>query len=288
MYPGPWEGSNASGKSTFLDVVAFLGDVLRGGVDRAVEGDASLGIPMRAPDLQHLVWLRKGPRFELAVELAIPPGIQERLENPRWKLIRYEVAIVGNRGLELATENLWLRPERKGPGKQSFQKELFPDPEEPPESIVRRHGAKSPQGWRKVVSRGREPENVYFYSETTRWNNPFKLAPEKSALANLPEDPEKFPGAIWARNLLMEGVQRITLSSQAMRNPSPPARAKGFLPDGSNLPWVIHELEQRHPDRLKRWIGHLKEAIPGLVGVTTREREEDRHRYLVLRFENGL
>ncbi len=281
-------GPNASGKSTFLDVVAFLGDVLRGGVDRAVEGDASLGIPMRAPDLQHLVWLRKGPRFELAVELAIPPGIQERLENPRWKLIRYEVAVVGNKGLELAAENLWLRPERKGPGKQPVQKELFPDPEEPPESIVRRHGAKSPQGWRKVVSRGREPENVYFYSETTRWNNPFKLAPEKSALANLPEDPKKFPGAIWARNLLMEGVQRITLSSRAMRNPSPPGRAKGFLPDGSNLPWVIHELEHKHPDRLKRWIGHLKEAIPDLVGVTTREREEDRHRYLVLRFENGL
>ncbi len=65
---------------------------------------------------------------------------------------------------------------------------------------------KSPQGWRKVVSRGREPENVYFYSETTRWNNPFKLAPEKSALTNLPEDPEKFSGTIWARNLLMEGV----------------------------------------------------------------------------------
>ncbi len=280
-------GPNASGKSSFLDVVAFLGDMLRGGVDRAVEGDPGLGIPMRASDFQHLVWLRKGDRIELAVELAIPSRVRERLGNSKWNLIRYEVAIGGNKGLDLVTENLWLRPGNPA-GEKPVQKELFPSPEKPPGSIVRPHRSKSPKGWRKVVSRGSEPGSVYFYSETTQWNNPFKLAPEKTGLANLPEDPEKFPAAIWARNLLMEGVRRIALSSQAMRYPSPPARAKGFLPDGSNLPWVIHELEERHPERLRQWVEHLKEAIPGLVGVTTREREEDRHRYLVLRFENGL
>ncbi len=281
-------GPNASGKSTFLDVVAFLGDLVRGGLDRAVEGDPGLGIPMRAPDLRHLVWLRRAHRFELAVELAIPPRLQERMEHRRWRFCRYEVAVEGDKGLVLATENFWLKPEDGAEGKKPVQKKLFPDPDPPPETIVQRSGAKSPNGWRRVVSRGKDPESVYFHSETTKWNNPFKLGPEKSALANLPEDPEKFPVAVWARNLLTEGIQRISLSSRAMRNPSPPARARGFLPDGSNLPWVIYELEEKHPDRLELWVSHLREALPNLDAVTTLEREEDRHRYLVLRFKNGF
>ena len=37
-------GPNASGKSTFLDVVAFLGDVLRHGVEDAVRRRARLGV----------------------------------------------------------------------------------------------------------------------------------------------------------------------------------------------------------------------------------------------------
>jgi predicted ATPase len=107
-------------------------------------------------------------------------------------------------------------------------------------------------------------------------------------LANLPEDESKFPASTWVKQVLMDGLQRIVLSSEAMRRPSPPGKARTFLPDGSNLPWVVELLEQKHPDRLQTWIDHVRQALPDLSSITTREREEDRHRYLVLRYRNGL
>ena len=42
-----------------------------------------------------------------------------------------------------------------------------------------------------------------------------------------------------------------------------------------------------HPDRHERWVKHVREALPDIVGITTRQREEDRHRYLVLEHSNG-
>jgi predicted ATPase len=60
------------------------------------------------------------------------------------------------------------------------------------------------------------------------------------------------------------------------------------LPDGSNLPWVVHALESEHPDKLNEWLEHVREAIPDIQRIETREREEDRHRYLMLHLANGL
>ena len=106
-------------------------------------------------------------------------------------------------------------------------------------------------------------------------------------LANLPEDIERFPVAIWFRDALKRTV-RITLSGQAMRRPSPLTKAKELLPDGSNLPHVTHALERDHSDRHRLWLHHIREFLPNVKTITTREREEDRQRYLVLSYENGL
>jgi predicted ATPase len=50
----------------------------------------------------------------------------------------------------------------------------------------------------------------------------------------------------------------------------------------------VDRLEREAPDRFARWVEHAREALPDLQSVTTREREEDRHRYLVLRYASGL
>jgi hypothetical protein len=158
----------------------------------------------------------------------------------------------------------------------------------PPESIVQAPRKHAPTGWKKVIGRGSEPERVMFFSETSKWSNPFRVPADKAALASLPEDEVLFPVATWFRRLLSEGVRRVMLSSEAMRLPSPPGRARGYLPDGSNLPWVIHILEKEHPRRLQDWVAHVREALPDIERIETREREEDRHRYLMLHFTTGL
>ena len=62
-------GPNASGKTTFLDVPAFLGQLVRDGIDEAVEA--------RGIDLRDLTWGASGDRLELAVELEIPPELRQ-------------------------------------------------------------------------------------------------------------------------------------------------------------------------------------------------------------------
>lgn len=278
-------GPNGSGKSTFLDVIAFVGDVVRVGLQTAIEGDARLGIPHRAPDAKHLTWLRSGTRIELAVEFSIPEERLAHLGQAHAKICRYEMGLEVGQQLQVAHETLWLRP----PAKSEFaQRTLFPDPPNPPAHIVHPLRKQMPAGWRKVLWRGEEPGSVTFSSETGNWKSPFRIAQDKAALASLPEDEEKFPVATWFRQALGTGVQRIALSGDAMRRPSPPGRPRSFQPDGSNLPWVVHDLETGLPERFAWWLAHVREALPDLKSVTTKEREEDRHRYLVVTYQNGL
>lgn len=277
-------GPNASGKSTFLDVVGFLGDLVRTDLDTAVRGDLRLEIPLRAPDPQQLTWLRKEDAFELAVELAVPPRLR-RDKNGGHALVRYEARIEVKGEPRLAVENVWIKPLEERP--RPVQRSLFPAPVEAPEHIVHLPKKRSPPGWKKVVTRG-DGGQAYFSSETTGWNAPFALSSSKTALSSLPEDRDRFPIALWLRDSLAAGVQRLALSAEAMRRPAPPTRQAGYLPDGSNLPYVIARLEERDPERFERWRAHVAEALPDIVAITTAERPEDRHRYLVVRYSNGL
>jgi len=277
-------GPNASGKSAFLDTVAFLADAIQ-----AKEGVAD-AVAARVPDVRDLVWMRQGEAFELAVEAAIPEDL--RHTNGRHTRVRYEVRVGIHPDLgeiSLQGENLWLRSEPVAATRPpTHQRSLFPMPPSPPSEIVRPPRTRTPAGWRKVLYKVPESGNDYFQSETSGWNNLFRLGPRRSALANLPEDEEKFPVSIWFRRLLLEGVQRLALNSAALRRPSPPGSPRRFLSDGSNLPWVIWDLEERAPHRLEDWIDHVRTALPDLRGIRTVEREEDRHRYLVLDYGTGL
>ena len=124
-----------------------------------------------------------------------------------------------------------------------------------------------------------------YRAETSGWTAPFQIVATKSALANLPADHALFPVALWFREML-QSAQRIVLSGEAMRRPCPPIRRHDYLPDGSNLPHVVQRLAETRPDQHERWVKHVREALPDITGVSTREREEDRHRYLVLEHSN--
>ena len=73
-----------------------------------------------------------------------------------------------------------------------------------------------------------------------------------------------------------------------MRLPSPPGQIRRFLPDGSNLPWVVQRLKKEHPDHHANWIAHLRSALPDVADVRTIERPEDKHCYLMICYEGGL
>ena len=57
-------GPNASGKSSFLDVVLFLSDVVSEGLEVAVS--------KRTENFHDLVWGREGNSFQLCIEVSVP------------------------------------------------------------------------------------------------------------------------------------------------------------------------------------------------------------------------
>ncbi len=272
-------GPNASGKTTFLDVVGFLGQFVSEGLDAAIRE--------RTQDFVDLVWGRSGSGFELALEAKIPEPLRARLAIPVYDTIRYEVGIGltdDDSELAITAEKGWLKISKPSNG---VQRELFPVRHEPPTTLFSSKQAKT----RSLFSKTPGGNDNYYadaHGRDGRWAPAFKLGPRKSTLGNLPEDESNFPVSTWFKQLLSEGVQQIVLNSLRIRRASPPGQERGFKPDGSNLPWVIADLEKKHPERLQDWIAHLRTALPDLEGIRTNVREDDRHRYLTLIYSGGL
>lgn len=274
-------GPNASGKTTFLDVVTLLGDLVSKGIEDAVSD--------RTANFYDLTWRREGGDVELAIEARIPEELREVLHNPEFDTIRYEVSL----GLDTEAQEIQLRAEtavlKTSSRSESEQLDVFPQPKVPPATILA--GTKD-QKTRTVLNKS-PGGNDNFYSETYSskgkgWVPAFKLGPRRSALANLPEDESKFPVATWLKTLLTDGVQQLILNSLLIRQASPPGQGRTFRPDGSNLPWVVSELERQAPDHIQEWIEHLQTALPDLESIRIVEREDDKHRYLMLGYRGGI
>jgi len=263
-------GPNASGKTTFLDVVAFLGRLVSEGLEDA--------IAERTQNFQDLVWARSGDSFELAIELRIPADLQALLGENRFDTVRYEVAVAE---LELRSERAFLKTSER----HFIRRESFPQSVTPPRTLIAQLKGQETRTIIDKIPGG--SDNLY--SETSKGKGlSFRLGPRKSALGNLPEDESTFPVATWLKSTLTRGIQQVILNSLLMRKASPPIKARIFEPDGSNLPWVIADLERTAPEQLAMWVAHLQTALPELEGIRTIEREDDRHRYLVLRYQGGF
>lgn len=270
-------GPNASGKSTFLDVIAFLGQLVSDGLEQTLAS--------RSRNFEDLVWQRKGDRIELAVEASIPPALRKNIEENQFDTIRYEIAI----GLDSETKEIGLLAERvsfkSGIDAGEPIRELFPASIQPPDSLIQ---PRLPSGTKTIVKK-LSGGNDNFYAESGRSYNPsFKLGPRKSALANLPADESAFPVSNWFRQLLVEGVQPVFLDSSLLRGASSPGQGRKFRPDGSNLPWVVDHLRTTDEHRFREWIRHLQTALRDLEDVRVIQREDDKHAYLMLCYKGGL
>ncbi|MYJ78765.1 MAG: AAA family ATPase, partial [Caldilineaceae bacterium SB0670_bin_27] len=246
-------GPNASGKTTFLDVVAFLQELVSEGLEAALES--------RTNNPQDLLFRRNGERFELAVEALIPEGMRKSTARRVLDSVRYEIAIgfdETDRQFEFKAEKLLL----KETGKYDTElRSLFPQNLSPPTTLVTPKGKRNVKAVINKVPGG----NDNFYSEAyiqsgKGWAPSFRLGTQKSALGNLPEVEKDFPVATWFRELLQSGVQQLVLNSLMIRRPSPPTRVSGFRLDGSNLPWVVAQLREESPERYSEWIAHLQTA----------------------------
>lgn len=275
-------GPNASGKSTFLEVIQFISDIINRGIDRA--------ILERASHLEELTFAGQGGDIEMALEAELPDRIKKVFNGKNYEAIRYEIQIGKREDVHVIKKErvVLLMPGAKH--EVSKMPELFPDPakEIPPTILIDRFRQ---QAYKRVISK-KEDGNDNFYNELLGssgkgWLPSFKLGPKKSALGNLPEDETKFPASTWFKLYLQKGVQMLVLNSMFIKKPSPPGLGVQFMSDGSNLPWVIEHLKKNNK-KFTQWIEHLQVALPDIKDVSTVEREEDKHRYLKIKYSNGI
>lgn len=275
-------GPNASGKSTFLDVVAFLGQLVSEGLDAAVD--------TRTRNFHDLVWGRDGEHFELAIEARIPSEIRQPGNAP-YETARYEVKIgfkADSRELAILAEKAILLSSDSMPRTEKLQA-FFPRFSGPHSSILT---SRMPVNSRTILLKAEAGVDQYNEESPTPpkkgWTTRVKWGSSKSALGHLPADESKFPVMTWLRDLMTEGVRSLGLDGRALRLASPPGKRNGFQADGSHLPWAIQRLKESAPDRYQDWISHLRTALEDLQDVEIVERPDDRHAYLMLVYRNGL
>lgn len=274
-------GPNASGKTTFLDVIGLLSDLIR------LRGDVREAVLSRSASFEKLIWQGPGATdsFQLAVEAPIPHAVRDRMADDKKQhdLVRYELEIGMDRAtneLGLNHETLWLRTADDA-GSET-QRALFPAVRMDAPSVL----SPSKKGFRVALKKVPGGNDNYYPEGAASYTPSFKLGRTKSALAHIPADEKSFPVSTWFRGLLESGVQNVVLNSQTIRQPSPPGLGLRFQTDGSNLPWVIAEL-RRDPGRFAGWLDHVRTALEDIADIDTVERDEDRHRYLVIRYSNG-
>lgn len=272
-------GPNASGKTTFLDVVSFLGRLVSDGLDAAIQE--------RTPNFEDLLFGHLGDRFELALEARIPDDLLAMVSPQReYSTVRYEVVIAQDSerneiGIQSEVVRLIGDSENVDP-----MRSLFPEIKMIPNSLAKQSG-------RTIISK-RLDGRVSLYPEVAessnrpRWLRPLQLGTRRPALGHLDWHESEFPISTWLKGFLSSGVQQLVLDSLGMRLASPPKQSLRFKMDGTNLPWVIENLKTRHQQSFDDWICHLQMALPDLVGLRTVEREDDRHRYLKLQYQGGL
>lgn len=280
-------GPNASGKSTLFDVISFVRDMLEAGLERAFFGDARLGITPRCFNPKDLTWCGHGGDIEIVLEIELPDDLKETVGYP---LARYELAIATD-VIGFKTETLWLRrPRGNGQSKTGPQTSLFPEAKLLPDSgtVVRQPHQRTPSDWRKIIAKISKTGNDYFKAEVSDWNNQFRLGPSRSALSSLPEDEQKFKASIWVKRFLMENVFRLVLNAETIRLPAAVGVSTAFSHDGSNLPWVVHNLQENDSERFDQWVAHVQTALPDLEAISTAQRPDDLARYVKVRYRNGF
>ncbi len=259
-------GANASGKTTFLDVVGFLSDFMSTGLEAAVEA--------RTANFNDLTWGREGDSFQLDAWATIPPERRSELSGFRPLIdfgllsarpelcdeIRYTLEVK----LSRATDRLFVAFHESVLLKSSIVGE---DTQLP--AIDR---------WGPSLTL-RDELSLAEYQQVQNHNN--------SSLMSVPSD-SRFPGTAWFREQLKYGVKTVDLGQDDLARPSPPGIGSATKITGAGLARQVAQLRDASSSRFHDWLAHIRTALPDIRMVNAALRDEDKHVVLEVEYENGL
>ncbi len=284
-------GRNASGKSTLFDVVSFLGDFVRDGLEKAVAN--------RTYNFQDLVWNRprEGLGFQLALDFHIPLNLRDRLPAEcGFHTYRYEIAVREIDDLpHIHCERGTLIAGCPTPALSQTSRKSFPEPARPPRTILtegQRENAlvvlESGRGHRlKVAAEDQEPGTMHGETPLREISGQLLIDPLVSHLRFL--DKSRFPVSMYVFSLLSGHVNPVFLESVKMRQPSTARSTSEFLSrGGAKLPWLIKHVQETDSDVYDQWLQHVRTVLDDLVDIRIVERPEDLTRYLMLKYSTGV
>jgi len=238
-------GPNGSGKSALFDALAFVRDVLVHGPEAAVLDPLDGGRrPARAWFVKQLSWRRQRNWVEMAVEMTVPPTVA----HSGLCECRYEVRVgmpAESAPVGVLAEAFWV-----GPGTGNNRRKR--NGQEPPQAVRWSRGR---PGWRRVVGKTSTGSD-HLVSEHGDFELTLRSERSRPALANMPDDLDRFPIAMWARNLLRSTVMVYDLRPEAMRPPARTGRSSLWMAeDGSSLAGIVNLMNE---DDRTAWVAHLR------------------------------
>jgi len=260
-------GANGSGKTTLLDIPTLFAELLASDDINKVFFEPTLNQSRaRAENPIELIHNLQGNSFALSLDVQIPELMQHNSLNSSERL-RYELIfkIVNNEKLEIAQEHLFILPES--------EKTLIN-----PDNV----------NWFQVIRRNLHENKASFQAEGQQQTFNFTIPQEQLALSSMPADHNFFPATLWFRRYLQQYTCLYQPQGFKLRQASPPRYRTGLNPEGWGLPWQILTLQKNQAEEFEEWLELVRLALPSVQNIRAIEREDDRHAYIKIQYQNGI
>jgi predicted ATPase len=257
-------GANGSGKTTLLDIPTLFGELLASNdINQVFFEPTPSQNYARASNPIELIHNLQGNCFSLSLAVQIPAHIKDSLLNSfvnfQPETVRYELLfeIVANEKLQIAQEYLFLS---SSAAENNFS------------VIQRRNGENS----------------TLFQAEGQPQTFNFTISKEQLALSSMPADHRFFLATLWFRDYLQQYTCLYQPQGLKLRQASPPRYRTGLNSEGWGLPWQILSLKKNQADEFEEWLELVQLALPSIQDIRVIEREDDRHAYIKIKYQNGI
>jgi len=252
-------GANGSGKTTLLDIPTLFGELLAShDINQVFFEPTPSQNSARASNPIELIHQLQGDTFFLSLTAQIPAHLKNSFAHFRPDTVGYELRfeIVANEKLQIAEEHLFLS-----------------DATENHFSVIqRRNGDKS----------------TIFQAEGQPQTFNFTIPKEQLALSSMPADHRFFLATLWFRDYLQQDTCLYQPQGFKLRQASPPRYRTGLNAQGRGLPWQILTLKKNQADEFEEWLELVQLALPSIQDIQVINREDDRHAYIKIQYQNGI
>lgn len=195
-------GANGSGKTTFLDVFSFVGDMLREGINEAMQ------LCAKAKD--ELTFAGAGGAIFFAFEASIPTEAEIFSTLSKFDMLRYEVCILGETlGKLTSSESLYLFDSNVSRIEDWKGERIAPIVAIPPESSF----LHTPNAYDGIEIMSRGENTLTLLRDKIELDSMLKkFSPGTLALASIADDLHEFPITTWLKNQFKKYIQPIEKS----------------------------------------------------------------------------